>query len=67
MAQSLTKQFNQGDEIVLTEIEHHANIIPWQMAAKERGLKLKFVNIDKNFNLDLEHFESLLSEKTKIV
>jgi cysteine desulfurase/selenocysteine lyase len=67
LAQSLTKQFNQGDEILLTEIEHHANIIPWQMAARERGLKLKFANIDKNFNLDLEHFESLLSEKTKIV
>jgi cysteine desulfurase/selenocysteine lyase len=67
LAQSLTKQLNQGDEILLTEIEHHANIIPWQMAAKEKGLKLKFVNIDKNFDLDLEHFESLLSEKTKIV
>lgn len=67
LANSLTKNLESGDEIILSEIEHHANLIPWQMAAKKHNLKINFVKIDKNFNLDMSHFDSLLSEKTKIV
>ena len=60
-------QLNQGDEIILSEIEHHANIIPWQMAAEKYNLNINFINVDESFNLDIDHLKSLLSSKTKIV
>ena len=67
LANSICKDLNPGDEIILTEIEHHANIIPWQMAAEKYNLKIKYINITESFNLDIEHFESLLSSNTKVV
>tara|TARA_Y200000002_G_scaffold134749_1_gene111079 strand:- start:1011 stop:2231 length:1221 start_codon:yes stop_codon:yes gene_type:complete len=67
LANSLCKNLSEGDEILLSEIEHHANIIPWQMASDRYGLIIKYVNVDDNFNLDMNHLESQLTEKTKIV
>ena len=67
LANSLCKNLSEGDEILLSEIEHHANIIPWQMASDRYGLTIKYVNVDDNFNLDMNHLESQLTEKTKIV
>ena len=67
LANSICKDLNPGDEIILTEIEHHANIIPWQMAAEKYNLKIKYINITESFDLDIEHFESLLSSNTKVV
>ena len=67
LANSICKDLNPGDEIILTEIEHHANIIPWQMAAEKFNLKIKYINITESFNLDIDHFESLLSSNTKVV
>ena len=67
LANSLCKNLNKGDEIILSEIEHHANIIPWQMAAKKYGLNIKYIKIDDSYNLDLDHLNSLLTSKTKIV
>jgi len=67
LANSLCKNLNKGDEIILSEIEHHANIIPWQMAAKKYGLNIKYIEIDDSYNLDLDHLNSLLTSKTKIV
>ena len=67
LSNSICKNLNQGDEIILSEIEHHANIIPWQMAAEKYNLNIKFINVDKSFNLDIDHLKSLLSSKTKIV
>ena len=67
LANSLCKDLSQGDEIVLSEIEHHANIIPWQMAADKYGLIIKYINVDQNFNLDVEHLETQLTNNTKIV
>ena len=67
LANSLCKNLNKGDEIILSEIEHHANIIPWQMAAKKYGLTIKYIKIDDSYNLDLDHLNSLLTSKTKIV
>ena len=51
----------------MSEIEHHANIIPWQMAAEKYGLNIKYIKIDDSYNLDLDHLNSLLTSKTKIV
>ena len=67
LANYICKDLNPGDEIILSEIEHHANIIPWQMAAEKYNLKIKYINITESFNLDIDHFESLLSSNTKVV
>lgn len=54
-----------GDEIVLTEMEHHSNIVPWQMLAKERGVVLKFVPVELDGTLDLEKVRATVGPKTK--
>ncbi len=57
-----------GDEIIISELEHHSNIVPWQILAEEKGAVLKFIPVDKeNGCLDMKVFPSLLNEKTKIV
>ena len=67
LANSICKDLNSGDEIILSEIEHHANIIPWQMAAAKYNLKINYVNISESFELDFDHLESLLNKNTKVV
>ena len=67
LANSICKDLNSGDEIILTEIEHHANIIPWQMAAAKYNLKINYVNVSESFELDFDHLESLLNKNTKVV
>ena len=67
LANSICKDLSPGDEIILSEIEHHANIIPWQMAADKYNLKINFINVTDSFNLDMDHFRSLLNENTKVV
>ncbi|MCL1944042.1 MAG: cysteine desulfurase [Candidatus Azobacteroides sp.] len=56
-----------GDEIVISEQEHHSNMVPWQMLAQRKGLTLKFIPINEKGELKLEAFEKLLSEKTRLV
>ncbi|MDD3737760.1 MAG: cysteine desulfurase [Lentimicrobiaceae bacterium] len=58
---------NQGDEIIVSELDHHSNFVPWQMACKRKKATLKFIPILPSGQLDLNKFEELLSEKTKIV
>ena len=61
------QNLKQDDEIILTTLEHHSNIIPWQLIAKKTGAIIKVVPIDKNGNLEIEKFNKLISSKTKIV
>jgi cysteine desulfurase/selenocysteine lyase len=56
----------EGDEILLTEMEHHANLIPWQMLAKEKGAVLRYVPFLEDGTLDLSTLPKLLTEKTKL-
>jgi cysteine desulfurase / selenocysteine lyase len=56
-----------GDEIVLTQLEHHANIVPWQQVALEKGASLRVAPVDSTGQIILEEYEKLLSGKTKIV
>ncbi|MDP8245009.1 MAG: cysteine desulfurase [Candidatus Hinthialibacter antarcticus] len=56
-----------GDEILITHMEHHSNIVPWQMACERTGATLKVVPVLDNGELDLDGFDSLLNEKTKLV
>ncbi|MDQ7050436.1 MAG: cysteine desulfurase [Enterobacterales bacterium] len=55
------------DEIILSSLEHHSNIVPWQMLAEEKKAHIRVINIDADGQLDLSHFESLLCDKTKLV
>ena len=57
----------KGDEIIISEMEHHSNIVPWQMCCDLNGAKLKVIPILDNGDLDMEGFRNLLSEKTKLV
>ncbi|MDC0074364.1 cysteine desulfurase [Alphaproteobacteria bacterium] len=61
------QNLKQDDEIILTTLEHHSNIIPWQLIAKKTGAVIKVVPIDKNGNLEIDKFNQLISSKTKIV
>lgn len=61
------KFLKEGDEIILTEMEHHSNIVPWQIISKEKSLRLKYIPITRDGTLDMEKFKHLLTEKTKIV
>jgi cysteine desulfurase/selenocysteine lyase len=56
-----------GDEILISEMEHHSNIVPWQLLAQRTGAHLRFIPIDDRAELDLNAFHALLSNKTKIV
>ena len=67
LAYSLTKKLKKGEEIVLTEMEHHSNIVPWQEYAKEKGLIIKYIKVDKDGRLNLKNAEKLITDKTKIV
>jgi cysteine desulfurase/selenocysteine lyase len=57
----------EGDRIVVTEMEHHANLIPWQQLSKRTGAKLSWFNVDANGRLDLSDIESVITHDTKIV
>jgi cysteine desulfurase/selenocysteine lyase len=57
----------EGDEIVLSLLEHHSNIVPWQLVAERTGAKLRYVGIDDEGRLDLDELDTLLSERTKLV
>jgi cysteine desulfurase / selenocysteine lyase len=56
-----------GDEIIISGMEHHSNIVPWQLIAEMTGAKLQVIPVDENGELMIEAFHQLLSEKTKIV
>jgi cysteine desulfurase/selenocysteine lyase len=67
LASSFTQMLNSGDEIIISAMEHHANIVPWQMACERMGLKLKVIPIFENGELDIEAFKQLVTVKTKLV
>ena len=56
-----------GDEIIVSQLEHHSNIVPWQMLCQQNNCQLKVVDIQANGELDFESFEKLVNEKTKLV
>ncbi len=58
---------DEGDEIVITYMEHHSNIIPWQQLAKERGAILKYIELEEDGTISLEQVQAAITERTKIV
>jgi cysteine desulfurase/selenocysteine lyase len=68
LARGLTEKFTKrGDEILISIMEHHSNFVPWQVASKKKGLKLKIVDIDENGKLKISQLKKLINKRTKIV
>lgn len=61
------QNISAGDEIIVSELEHHSNLVPWQELCKRKGAKLQIVPIKEDFTLDYEAYKNLLSPKTKLV
>ena len=66
VANVLREQLKPGDEIVLTQMEHHSNLVPWQLLAKQRKLKLRFMRIDEEGKLNYDDL-SLIRKRTRVV
>lgn len=68
VAYSFGKAFIQpGDEVLITEMEHHSNIVPWQLMCEDRGAVLKVIPMDEHGQLRMDEYKKLLNKKTKIV
>lgn len=67
VAQTYGHTLKAGDEVLISEAEHHSNIVPWQLLAAERNINLKYVNVLPSGELDLNDFENKLTDKTKLV
>lgn len=68
VAHSYGRKFiGEGDEIIVSQMEHHSNIIPWQMVAEERGAKIRVIPMNESGELVIDEYENLLNERTKIV
>lgn len=61
------EHIKEDDEIIISELEHHSNFIPWQQLCNKKGAKLKVIPIKSDYTLDMEAFRELLSDKTKLV
>ena len=60
-------QTEAGDEIIVSEMEHHSNIVPWQLQAQKGGIKLRVIPMRDDYRLDLDAFRNLLNERTRLV
>ncbi len=67
VAYSYGQRLRPGDEIVITEMEHHSNIVPWQLLAERTGAKLRWFSVTEQGRLDLSDLDTLINERTKIV
>lgn len=67
VANGFAQILQKDDEVLISEMEHHSNIVPWQLACKKSGAVLKVIPITPKGDLDMESFENLLTDKTKIV
>lgn len=67
VASSYGALLNEGDEVILSVMEHHSNIVPWQLLRDRRGIVIKVVPILEDGSLDMEAYRSLLSPRTKVV
>ena len=67
IAYSISHLISENDEIIISYLEHHSNIVPWQMLCERTGAKLKVIPMDENGVLQIDVLEKMLSEKTKIV
>lgn len=67
VANGLAADLSEGDEIIVSRMEHHANIVPWQLAAEKTGAQIKVLDFDEHGELLLSQLDTLISENTKII
>ena len=67
VANGFEKLLNEDDEIIISGLEHHSNIVPWQMMAEKNGAKINVIPINENGDLDMAVYDSILNNKTKLV
>jgi cysteine desulfurase/selenocysteine lyase len=67
VAQSFTSLLQKGDNIIVSRMEHHSNIVPWQLACKGRGLELRVAEITSDGLLDLQQLASIIDDRTKLI
>ena len=67
LAQILKTNIHEGDEIIVSQLDHHSLVMPWQNVAKEKGAKLVFVELNEKNQITIENFKKILSKNTKIV
>ena len=67
VANGFSSLVQKGDELIVSELEHHANIVPWQMLCERTGAQLKVISINEEGNLNMEVYENLLNDRTKVV
>ena len=67
VASGFSQLLKKGDEIIISHLEHHSNIVPWQLACEKSGATLKVIPINEKGEMILEKFDTLLSDKTKVV
>lgn len=66
-AHALSPRLRPGDEILISELEHHSNIVPWQMAAERTGARVRAIPVTEEGRLDLDRLEEVVTERTRIV
>lgn len=68
VSRAISRNWKEGDEIVLSEIDHHANVDPWILAAKDKGVVIRWIPVNtKTYSLDLSNLDSIITEKTVLV
>jgi len=67
VANGFSQLLKKGDEVIISQLEHHSNIVPWQIACEKSGAELKVIPINEHGELRLKEFEYLLSHKTKVI
>jgi len=67
VASSFGAKLEKGDEVIISILEHHSNIVPWHFLRERIGVLIKWVNIDENGCIDVDHLKSLITNKTKII
>ena len=66
LSRVLEDRLKEGDEVLLTEMEHHSNLVPWHLLADRKGIKLKFIPVTDKGELDLADLDTLITEKTRL-
>jgi cysteine desulfurase/selenocysteine lyase len=67
IASSYGSMLNEGDEVLISAMEHHSNIVPWQLLESQRGIKLRIIPINQNGEIDMDAYHEMLNSKTKLV
>lgn len=67
VSNSYGHSLNEGDEVIVSILEHHANIVPWHMLAERKKIKVRFVHLDENLNFNMSEYKSLLNPNVKLV